>query len=193
MSSTPAPEAKMNPLLKIAVDVGPLAVFFLVNANYKIFAATAAFMVCIVIALAVSYIFTRKLAVLPLVTCVFVLVFGGLTLWLQDELFIKLKPTIVNTLFAGILFGGLAFKRLFLKNLFSEVINLTQEGWHKLTVRWALFFLVLAVLNEIVWRNYSTDTWVSFKVFGIMPLTMIFALSQIGILNRYQDNAGEQK
>jgi|SRR5690606_4599737 len=190
---TAARQDRMNPLFKLATDLGPLIVFFFVNSRYGIFAATAVFMVATIAALAISYAVNRRLAVLPLVTGVFVLVFGGLTIWLNDELFIKLKPTIVNTLFGMILLGGLAAGRPLLQMVLDSVVELTQEGWRKLTFRWGLFFLFLAVVNELVWRNFPTDTWVSFKVFGIMPITMIFALSQIRLLTRYrrQDTAGE--
>lgn len=176
----------MHPLVKIAIEVGPLAIFFFTNAKFGIFAATGSFMVAIVIALAVSYALSRHIATLPLVTAVFVLVFGGLTIWLNDELFIKLKPTIVNTLFGVILLGGLLWGKSFLRSVFGSVFSLDDEGWRKLTFRWALFFLLLAVLNEVVWRNFSTDTWVSFKVFGIMPVSMVFALSQLRLLKRHQ-------
>jgi intracellular septation protein len=120
------------------------------------------------------------------VTGIFVLVFGGLTLWLQDDHFIKIKPTIVNGLFAAILFGGLVTGRLFLKIVFGDVMRLSEEGWRSLTVRWALFFVFLAILNEIIWRGFSTDAWVAFKVFGIMPITFLFAIAQIGLLKRYE-------
>ncbi|MCU0733835.1 MAG: septation protein IspZ, partial [Hyphomonas sp.] len=116
----------------------------------------------------------------------FVIIFGGLTLWLEDELFIKLKPTIVNLIFASILLGGLRFGQSLLRHLFGEVFRLTDEGWRKLTLRWGLFFIALAILNEIVWRNFPTDTWVSFKVFGIMPLTMIFGIAQMGLLKAHE-------
>jgi intracellular septation protein len=117
------------------------------------------------------------------------LVFGGLTLWLQDEQFIKIKPTLVNALFAGALFTGLLAGRSLLKIVFGEVFRLTDEGWRKLTFRWACFFTFLAVLNEVVWRSFSTDVWVSFKVFGIMPLTMIFAIAQMGLLKQHEPRA----
>lgn len=183
----------MHPLVKLATEVGPIAAFFIANAKYGIFTATGVFMVCMIASLAVSYLLVRKLAILPLVTCGFVLVFGGLTLWLNNDLFIKLKPTIINILFAGVLFTGLYLKKYFLQIVMGEVIQLDEQGWHKLTIRWACFFLVLAVLNEIVWRNFSTDTWVSFKVFGIMPLTMVFALSQVSLLNKHQLTSDENK
>lgn len=179
-------------LLKLALEMGPLVIFFIVNSRAGIFNATAAFMVAIVIALGLSWWFFKKLAVMPLVTCIFVMVFGGLTLYLQNETFIKLKPTIVNLMFAAILLGGLMFNRQFLKILFGEVFNLTPEGWHKLTIRWGGFFVVLALINEIVWRNFSTDFWVNFKVFGIMPLTMVFGMMQMPLLMRYQKEDAEQ-
>ena len=149
----------------------------------------SAFMVAIVISLIASRILFGRVPVMPLVTGVFVLVFGGLTLWLQDEQFIKIKPTLVNALFAGALFTGLLAGRSLLKIVFGEVFRLTDEGWRKLTLRWACFFTFLAVLNEVVWRSFSTDVWVSFKVFGIMPLTMIFAIAQMGLLKKHEPRA----
>lgn len=179
-------QERMHPVVKLVTEIGPLIVFFFTNAKFGIFAATGAFMVVTVVALAVSYTVNGRIATLPLVTGVFVIVFGGLTLWLNDELFIKLKPTIVNTLFATTLFGGLAFGRSLLRIVLDSVFELTGEGWRKLTFRWAAFFLLLAVLNEIIWRNFSTDAWVNFKVFGIMPITVIFAMSQLPLLQRYR-------
>lgn len=174
-----------NPVLRLVLDLGPLLLFFGINAYYGIFVATAVFMVAIVIALAVSRILTGQFAKMPLVTAVFVIVFGGLTLYLQDETFIKIKPTIIYLLFAGILLGGLAVKRVFLRSLLGEAFDLNDEGWRKLTWRWVWFFVFLAALNEVVWRSFSTDVWVSFKVFGLLPLTLIFAAFQVGLLQKH--------
>jgi len=172
--------------LKLLVEVGPLVVFFVVNSRAGIFWGTGTFMVATVISLIASRILLGRIPVMPLVTGACVLIFGGLTLWLQDDHFIKIKPTIVNALFASVLFVGLLWGQSFLKIVFGEVFRLTEEGWRKLTLRWACFFVFLAVLNEIVWRSFSTDAWVSFKVFGIMPLTMAFAVAQIGLLRQYE-------
>lgn len=205
-----AQAAKENGLLKMALEVGPLVVFFLVNsqaANWglervpffaaipdeslPIMAATAAFMTATAIALSVSLALFRTVPVMPLVSGAVVFVFGGLTLYLQDELFIKLKPTIVNALFASALLVGLfVFKRPLLRIVFGPVFALDDAGWHKLTLRWALFFVVLAILNEVVWRGFSTDTWVAFKVFGIMPLTVAFTLCQLPLIQRHTVDDG---
>jgi intracellular septation protein len=123
---------------------------------------------------------------MPVVTAIVVVVFGGATLILQDEQFIKIKPTIVYVLFGSVLLGGLAFGKPLLGVVFDSVFNLTEEGWRKLSMRWALFFLALAVLNEIVWRNFSEAAWVNFKVFGILPLTLVFAMAQIGLIKRHE-------
>ena len=196
-------------MLKLALDLGPLLLFFFANAKPAlfepwiaplipeavatgeragIFVATAVFMVAIVAALAVSYALTRRLPVMALVSAVIVVVFGGATLVLQNETFIKLKPTIIYLLFAGTLFGGLIFRKPLLAMVFDQVFNLTEKGWRRLTVRWALFFLALAILNEIVWRTQSTDTWVTFKVFGVIPLTFIFAALQYPLLMKHEEN-----
>lgn len=180
------PQFDRKQLIKMAVEFGPLVVFFVANSHYGIFVGTGAFMAATAISLLVSLSLLGKIATMPLITAVFVLVFGGLTLWLQDDHFIKVKPTIVNALFAAILFGGLATGRLFLKIVFGDVMRLTEDGWRALTMRWALFFVFLAVLNEVVWRSFTTDTWVTFKVFGIMPITFVFALAQIGLLKKYE-------
>ena len=143
------------------------------------------FIPAVLVALVVSYALTRHLPVMPLVTAVVVVVFGGLTLALQNETFIKLKPTIIYILFGAVLLGGLAFRKPLLGMVFDSVFNLTDEGWRKLTLRWALFFFALAILNEIVWRTQSTDVWVSFKVFGVLPLTFVFGALQYPLLQKY--------
>ncbi|RLQ89099.1 septation protein A [Notoacmeibacter ruber] len=191
---------EINPLLKLALELGPLMIFFFANARGEriaaafpflqdlggpLFLATAAFMVATAIALAVSWVMTRKLPIMPLVSGAVVLVFGGLTLWLQDETFIKVKPTIVNGLFAAILLGGLLFGRSLLAYVFDSAFRLTAEGWKKLTLAWGVFFVFLAILNEIIWRNFSTDFWVAFKVWGIMPITFIFTLAMVPIITRH--------
>ena len=175
----------LSPYLKLTLDIGPLVLFFAVNARFGIFAATAAFMVAVLAALTVSYATTRHIAIMPLVTAVIVIVFGSLTLILHNDTFIKLKPTIIYVLFGGTLVGGLAFGKALLGVLFDSVFDLTDEGWRKLTWRWAAFFFALAVLNEIVWRNFSTDFWVSFKLFGVVPLTFLFGALQYPLLMKY--------
>jgi intracellular septation protein len=187
-SPTAAAKPAINPFLKMALDIGPLVLFFVANSRWGIFAATATFMVAVLIALAVSYALTRHIAVMPVVTAVVVLVFGGLTLMLHDELFIKLKPTIIYVLFGGVLLGGLAVGKMLLGIVFDSIFHLTEEGWRKLTIRWSVFFFALAILNEVVWRNFSTDTWVSFKLFGFVPLTFVFAALQFPLLQKYDAN-----
>ncbi len=177
---------RLNPLLKLALELGPLGIFFLANQRAGIFTATGIFIAATLVSLAIHYALVRKLPIVPLVSGVVVVVFGGLTLFLQDELFIKLKPTIVNTLFGLTLLGGLYFRKPLLAIVMDSMFNLTDEGWRKLTFRWAIFFFVLAALNEIVWRTQTTDFWVSFKVFGIMPITIAFALAQTPLLMRYE-------
>jgi intracellular septation protein len=184
-----ADKKQLNPMLKLVLDIGPLVLFFAANAKFGIYAATGAFMVAVLIALAVSYVMTRHIAMMPVVTAVIVLVFGGLTLILHDDLFIKLKPTIIYVLFGGVLLGGLAFNKQFLSIMFDQMFHLTPEGWRKLTWRWALFFLFLAVVNEIVWRTQTTDFWVSFKLFGVVPLTMAFGALQYSLLVKYHPDA----
>jgi len=180
-----ATKKQLNPGLKLALDIGPLVLFFAANAKFGIYVATGAFMVAILVALAVSYAMTRHLSVMPLVTAVIVLIFGGLTLVLHDDLFIKLKPTIIYALFGATLVGGLAFGKPLLGMVFDSVFHLREEGWRKLTWRWAIFFFVLALINEIVWRTQTTDFWVSFKLFGVVPLTFLFAALQVPLLNKY--------
>jgi intracellular septation protein len=185
MTEKPNPPGQLNPLLKLALDIGPLALFFAVNAKFGIFAGTAVFMAAVVAALLVSYVRIRQWPIMPVVTAIVVVVFGGLTLVLHDETFIKLKPTIIYTLFGGILLAGYLLEKPFLQILFDAVFHLTAEGWRKLTLRWALFFLAMAVVNEAVWRTQSTDFWVNFKLFGFMPLTFLFAALQVPLLTRY--------
>jgi intracellular septation protein len=180
-----AQKKQLNPVLKLVLDIGPLVLFFAANAKFGIFSATGAFMVAVLAALAVSYVMTRHIAVMPVVTAVIVLIFGGLTLVLHDELFIKLKPTIIYVLFGGTLVGGLLFDKPLLGIVFDSVFHLRDEGWRKLTWRWALFFFALAILNEIVWRTQTTDFWVSFKLFGVVPLTFLFAALQYPLLTKY--------
>jgi intracellular septation protein len=202
---------QLNPLLKLALEMGPLILFFFANSRPQlflpfvapllpeatapgqagIFVATAVFMVAILASLAVSYALTRHLPVMAMVTAVIVVVFGGLTLVLHDDTFIKMKPTIIYVLFGGLLLGGLYFNKPLLAIVFDSVFDLSAEGWRKLTLRWAIFFLALAVVNEIVWRTQTTDFWVSFKVFGIMPLTIAFALAQTPLLMRYDAKKDE--
>jgi intracellular septation protein len=191
---------EINPILKLVLELGPLAVFFFGNAygdrlariipplsalGGKLFVATALFIAATFIALAASLILTRRLPIMPVVTGVVVLVFGGLTLVLRDEAFIKMKPTIVNLLFGATLLGGLLFRRPLLGYVFDTVFRLDDEGWRKLTFRWGIFFFFLAAANEIVWRNFSDDAWVNFKVFGIMPITIIFTLTQMPLIQRH--------
>ena len=207
MPANPASDKpQLNPTVKLVLDLGPLLLFFLANSRPALFApllkpflsdallngehagiftATAVFIPTVVLALGIGYALTRHLPLMPLITAIIVVVFGGLTLFLQDETFIKLKPTIIYVLFGGALLIGLAFGKPLLGLVFDSVFHLTDEGWRKLTLRWALFFLVLAVLNEIVWRTQSTDTWVSFKVFGVLPLTFVFAALQYPLLQKY--------
>jgi intracellular septation protein len=176
---------QLNPMVKLGLDLGPLVLFFAINGRYGIFAATAAFMAAVLAALFVSYAMTRRLPIMPVVTAIIVVVFGGLTLILHDATFIKVKPTIIYALFGAVLVGGLLFNKPLLGVVFDSLFHLSEEGWRKLTLRWAIFFFVLAVLNEIVWRNVSTDTWVSFKVFGVLPLTLLFGALQVPLLKRY--------
>lgn len=179
-------EKPTTQFLKLLVELGPLVTFFVTNANAGIFYGTGVFIAATVLALFASRWLFGHIPTMPLVSGFFVIVFGSLTLWLQNDVFIKLKPTIVNSIFATILFTGLLNKKSLLKYLFGDVFRLTEEGWQKLTFRWACFFVFLAVLNEFAWRFLSTDTWVTFKVFAIMPITIAFALSQVGLLKRYE-------
>jgi intracellular septation protein len=189
MDAPAQPRAKLNPLAKLGLDFGPLILFFFANSYGGIFFATAAFMLAIVAALAIQYILVRRIPIVPLATAAIVLLFGALTLWLQNETFIKVKPTIIYSMFAAILFAGLLTGRPLFELVLDGAFHLTEEGWKKLTWRWAFFFLALAILNEIVWRSVSTDAWVAFKTFGFIPITLIFALSQTPVFVRYAAKA----
>ena len=182
-------------LIKMGLELGPLIVFFVANARADIFVATAWFMGAMVVSLVLTWAILKKIAVMPLVTGAVVLVFGGLTLWLQDDTFIKIKPTITNSLFGAVLLGGLLFGHSLLKYVFGDVYKLRPEGWSKLTLNWGIFFFVLAILNEVVWRGgnayfpndpkAATDLWVAFKVWATMPLTVLFSISQVSLLSKY--------
>ena len=196
------------PLIKLLLDLGPLVVFFAVwsmsggengildaylpealsGKNNAFFPATVALMVATLISLVASFAIFRKLPTMPLVTAVLVMVFGGLTLYMADETFLKMKPTFIYLLFALVLGVGMLLNRPFLKLLFDEAFSLTPEGWRVLTWRWTIFFVFLAVLNEVVWRNFSTDIWIKVKVFGFISLTMVFAVAQVGIIQRFDDS-----
>ena len=177
---------KQNPAIKLALEMGPLVLFFLTNAKFGIFIATGVLMAGVVAALAASWLLTRHVPIMPLVTAVAVLVFGGLTFIFQDELFIKMKPTIVNTIFGSVLLIALAMGKPLLPVVLDSMMRLTETGWKILTLRWGLFFFLLAGLNEVVWRTQTTDFWVSFKVFGTMPITVVFALAQIPLMMKYE-------
>jgi intracellular septation protein len=184
-------QSPLHPALKLALELGPLVLFFIGNARWGIFPATAVFMVAILVALAISYALTRRLPAMALVSAVLVTVFGGLTLLLQDETFIKMKPTIIYALFGATLIAGLLMRKPLLELVFDSVFSLTEEGWRKLTLRWCLFFFGMAVLNEIVWRSTTTDFWVSFKLFGAVPLTFLFAALQYRLLMKHDASAEE--
>jgi len=195
-----AGSASMPPALKLSLETGPLVIFFLANffgqwlidhvplfSSFEkpIFPATALFMIAIISSLATSWLLARRVLVMPLVSGVFVLIFGSLTLWLQDATFVKIKPTITSILFALILFGGLLFKKSLLGYVFDSAFQLDAEGWRKLTFRWAFFFLFLALINEIIWRNFSDDFWTNFHVFANTLFTFIFLATQIPLIIRH--------
>ena len=182
----PSAAREADPWAKLAIELGPLLVFFGTNATAGIYAGTAAFMAATLVSLVVACFYYHKVPVMPLVSGVIVLVFGELTLYLRDETFIKLKPTIVYSMFALLLGAGLFTKKPMLELLLGPAFNLTEEGWRKLTMRWALFFLAMAALNELIWRNVSTNTWVSFKAFGFLPLTFLFAVAQVPLMQRHE-------
>jgi intracellular septation protein len=174
-----------HPMFKLATELGPLVIFFAANAKFGLFTATGAFMIAVVVAIVASYVVTRHVPLMAIVTGAIVLVFGALTLFFHDETFIKVKPTIIYSLFAATLGIGLLFGRSFIALMFDQMFNLTPEGWRLLTMRWAAFFALMAVLNECVWRTQTTDVWVAFKAFGVIPITAIFAMAQTPFIRRY--------
>ena len=192
--SSIAPKPKtLNPIVKLLLELGPLALFFAVYSRLGIFAATGVLMAGVVVTLGVSYAMLKRIPVMPLVTAVIVVIFGSLTLFFHDATLIKIKPTALYLLFAAALFAGLALKRPILKILFDGALHVTEEGWRILTWRWAFFFIALAVLNEIVWRTQTTDMWVKFKTFGFLPLTLLFALAQAPLIMRTETKEEEVK
>jgi intracellular septation protein len=197
---TPSAEDRHHPILKLSLELGPLLVFFFANLRGQwlvervpallalggpLFVATALFMAATLISLVVSKFVLGHLPVMPFVSGIVVLIFGSLSIYLQNETFIKMKPTIVNALFGITLLGGLAAGRSLLGYVFNAAFQLDAEGWRKLTVRWGVFFLFLAVLNEVVWRNFSDDFWVAFKVWGTMPITILFTLAQMPLIMKH--------
>jgi intracellular septation protein len=178
---------------KVLIDFGPLVAFFVtyyVAERYQpelgIYWATGVLMAATVTALVASRLLLGRLSLPPLVTAALVVVFGGLTIWLQDPRFVMMKPTIINLLFAGVLAFGLVTGRPLLKMMMGEALKLTDQGWHRLSVRWFGFFVAMAALNEVVWRNFSQPTWVTFKAWGILPLTLLFAVAQLSLIKRHE-------
>lgn len=176
----------IDPILKLVLELGPLGGFFAASYRFNLHVATGVLMVGVVVALAASYWLTRRLPVMPVVTAVAVLLFGALTFYFDNPVFIKMKPTVVNCIFGVALLGGLAFNKPLLPVVLDSALSLDEAGWRKLTFRWGLFFFVLAALNEIVWRTQSDVFWAGFKVFGTMPLTVLFALSQVPLIMRHE-------
>lgn len=176
----------MKPLYKLFIDIGPLAVFFIFYNKSGLQASILPFMIATIIAVIFSYILEKKIPIMPTFGAGIVLIFGGLTIYFNNEIFFKMKPTIINFLFAVILYGGVIIKKPLLKLLLGAALKLEEEGWKILTQRWIGFFIALAILNEIVWRTQSTDMWVNFKVFGILPITFIFTMTQFPLIKKYQ-------
>ncbi len=174
-----------NSLIKSLIEIIPLILFFITNAKYGIIFATKTFVITTLIALIISYLYFKKVSTPLLITSFLVLIFGGLTIFFKDPTFIKLKPTIVYFLFSIFLLLGLVLKKKFLQIYLSSLIKLNDAGWNILTKRWGFFFLLMTLLNETIWRNFSTDFWVSFKVFGFLPLTIIFTVLQKNLIKKY--------
>jgi intracellular septation protein len=181
-----AQKRKLDPTLKFALELGPLALFFLVFWKFGIFVATSVMMVAVLATLIVSYVKLGRLPLMPMVTAVIVIVFGSMGLIFHNDTFIKIKPTVLYCLFSAALFFGLAFRRPILEIMFDGALHLTEAGWRILTWRWAFFFLFLAALNEYIWRHYSESAWVTFKSFGFLPLTVVFALAQTPVIMKHE-------
>ena len=175
----------MRQWLKYTVDYGPILAFFIAYKTSGLMAATLTLMIATALATLVLYLMTRKLAIMPIITLVVVGTFGGLTLWLHDDTFIKMKPTVIQGMFAVILFGGLIMKKPLIRYLMGSTLHLDDKGWNRLSLRFACFFACMAVLNEIVWRTQSESVWIDFKVFGILGLTMLFILTQVPLIMRH--------
>ena len=176
----------MKSIFKLLIDIGPLAVFFVFYTRGDLKTAILPFMIATIIAVLFSYIVEKKIPIMPTVGAVIILIFGGLTIYFDNETFFKMKPTIINLLFAGILYGGIILNKPLLRYLLGAALKLQDEGWDILTKRWIGLFIALAILNEIIWRTQTTDIWVSFKVFGILPITFIFTLTQFSTIKKYQ-------
>ena len=176
----------MKPVYKLLIDIGPLAVFFIFYTRSGLQASILPFMIATIIAVLFSYILEKKIPIMPTVGATIVLIFGGLTIYFDNEVFFKMKPTIINFLFAAVLYAGTIIKKPLLKYLLGAALKLEDLGWQILTQRWIGFFIALAILNEIVWRTQSTDVWVNFKVFGILPITFIFTMTQFPLIKKYQ-------
>jgi intracellular septation protein len=177
----------MNSFIKLFIDIGPLAVFFIYyKVSGDLIEAILPLMLATIISVVISYILEKKIPIMPTLGAGIVIIFGGLTIIFDNKIFIFMKPTIINIIFAAILYGGIILKKPLLKYLLGSALKLEEEGWSILTQRWAAFFIALAVLNEIVWRTMSEEFWVSFKVFGILPITFIFTMTQFPLIKKYQ-------
>jgi len=175
----------MRQWLKHAVDYGPILAFFIAYKLAGLMAATLTLMIATAIATLLLYIAQRRLALMPIITLLVVGTFGGLTLWLHDDTFIKMKPTVIQGLFAAILFGGLIMKKPLIRYVMGSTLQMDDDGWRLLSLRFAYFFTAMAVLNEIVWRTQPEGVWIDFKVFGIIGLTFLFILTQIPLIMRH--------
>ena len=178
-----------RPIIKFIADFGPLLIFFTIyfNNDNDLRLAIPPFIIATLIALVVVYFLEKKIPIVPLTSGILITLFGGLTLYFNNKVFFYMKPTIINLLFAGVLFfGKYITKKPLLKIFFQNAFNLKDEGWKKLNYRWILFFIFIAILNEIVWRTQSEAFWVNFKVWGLLPITFVFAASQFPLINKYK-------